>query len=101
MRVFESVAGVVLIVSAGMNAIQQLVLLARRHRGAGAWQLISLPAAWHFRIALLMIAQGVLLLQTGSSAGYWAVLGLWSAIVAWHCGIWLRTRLRHRPRAAA
>ena len=102
MRVFECVAGVVLIGSAGMNAIQQLVLLARRHRGTGAWQLISLPAAWRFRIALLLIAQGVLVIQTGSSTGDWAVIGLWSAILAWHCGIWLRTRLqRRRPRAAA
>ena len=102
MRVIECVAGVVLIVAAGMNAIQQLVLLARRHRGAGAWQLVSLPAAWHFRIALLLIAQGVLVLQTGSSTGEWAVIGLWSAILAWHCGIWLRAHLqKRRPRTAA
>ncbi len=102
MRVLDCVVGVVLIVAAGMNAIQQLVSLARRHRGAGAWQLVSLPVAWHFRIALLLIAQGVLVLQTGSSTGEWAAIGLWSAILVWHCGIWLRARLQgRRPRTAA
>jgi hypothetical protein len=102
MRVLESVAGIVLIVSAGINAILQLVMLARRHRGATAWQLVSLPAAWQFRIALLLIATGVLVLQTAPSTGGWAVLGLWTAILAWHCGIWLRTRLlRRRPRTTA
>lgn len=102
MRVFECVVGIGLIVVAGMGAIQQLVILARRYRGAGAWQLVSLPTAWRFRIALLLIAQGVLVLQTGSSAGEWAVIGLWTAILAWHCGIWLRARLHRRwPRTAA
>jgi hypothetical protein len=102
MRIFECVVGVVLIVSAGMNAIQQLVLMARRHRGVGTWQLVSMPSAWPFRVPLLLIAQGILLLQTGSSAGEWAVIGLWTAILAWHCGIWLRARLQRRwPRTTA
>lgn len=101
MRVFECVAGVGLIVVAGMSAIQQLVMLARRYRSAGAWHLVSLPAAGRFRIALLCIAQGALLLRTGSSAAGWAVIGLWTAILAWHCGLWLRARLpRRRPRTA-
>lgn len=102
MRLFECVVGVGLIVVAGIGATQQLVMLARRHRGAGTWQLVSLPAASLFRISLLLIAQGVLLLQTGSSTGEWAVIGLWTAILAWHLGIWLRARLqRRRPRTAA
>jgi hypothetical protein len=99
MRVFECIVGIGLIAAAGTNAIQQLVMLARRHRGAGTWHLVSLPAAGRFRIDLLLIAQGAFLLQTGSSAGQWAVIGLWTAILAWHCGIWLRIRLpRRRPR---
>jgi hypothetical protein len=102
MRLLQSVVGVVLIVVAGISAIQQLVILARRHRGAGAWQLVSLPAASSFRISLLLIAQGVLLLQAGSSTAEWAVMGLWAAILAWHLGIWLRARLRRRrPGTAA
>jgi hypothetical protein len=102
MRVFECVVGVGLIVAAGMGAVQQLVILARRYRGTGTWQLVSLPTAGRFRIALLLIAQGVFVLQTGSSAGEWAVIGLWTAILAWHCSIWLRAHLhRRRPRTAA
>ena len=63
---------------------------------------MSLPAAGFFRISLLLVAQGVLLLQAGSSTGEWAVIGLWSAILAWHLGIWLRAWLqRRRPRTAA
>jgi hypothetical protein len=85
-----------------MNATQQLVMLARRYRGAGAWQLVSLPAGGWFRIALLFIAQGVLVLEMGNSAGQWTVIGLMTAILAWHCEIWLRARLRGRgPRTAA
>ena len=102
MRVFECVVGVALIVVSGMNAIQQVVMLARRYRGAGAWQLVSLPAAGSFRVALLLIAQGVLVLETGNSAGQWTVIGLMAAILAWHGGIWLRALLqRRRPRTAA
>jgi hypothetical protein len=102
MRVFECVVGVGLIVFAGMRAIQQLVILARRHRSSGPWQLVSLPVAARFRVALLFIAQGVLVLQSGSSAGEWAAIGLWIAILAWHCGIGVRARLqRRRPRTAA
>ena len=102
MRLFECAVGVGLIVVAGMSATQQLGMLARRHRGAGTWRLVSLSAAGFFRISLLLVAQGVLLLQAGSSTGEWAVIGLWSAILAWHLGIWLRAWLqRRRPRTAA
>jgi hypothetical protein len=102
MRVFECVVGVGLILVAGMGAIQQLVILAQRYRGAGVWQLVSVPAARRFRISLLVMAQGVLVLQTGSSARELAAAALWTAILAWHCVIWLRARLqRGRPRTAA
>ena len=95
MRLIECVVGVGLIVVAGISATRQLVMLARRHRGAGTWQLVSLPAASLFRISLLLIAQGVLLLQADSPTGEWAVIGLWTAILAWHMGIWLRAKESH------
>jgi hypothetical protein len=49
MRVLECVVGVSLIVVSGMNAIRQLVMLARRYRSTSVWQLVSLPAAGIFR----------------------------------------------------
>ncbi|HUB42646.1 MAG TPA: hypothetical protein VMA72_27650 [Streptosporangiaceae bacterium] len=102
MRLFDYVVGVNLIVVAGMSAIQQLVMLARCHRGVGTWRLVSLPTASLFRVCLLLIAQGVLLLQAVSAAGSWVVTGLWTALISWHLGIWLRARLlRRRPRTAA
>jgi hypothetical protein len=102
MRVLECVVGVSLIVVSGMNAIRQLVMLARRYRSTSVWQLVSLPAAGIFRVALLLIAQGFFLLETDGSAGWWATIGLWSAILTWHCGIWLRACLqRRRPRTAS
>lgn len=101
MRVIECVGGVVLIVAAGMRATEQLVMLARRRRSAGVWHLVSLPAAGSFRIAVLCLAEGVVLLEPVSSAEWWVAVGLWTAILAWHCGLWLQARLlRHRPRSA-
>lgn len=49
MQIFGLVVGLALIGSAGAWAIQQVVMLARRYKRAGALQLVSLPAAWRFR----------------------------------------------------
>jgi hypothetical protein len=100
MQILGLVAGVTLIVVAGATAIQQLVILARRYKSVGTLRLVSLPAAWRFRISLLLVVQGVLALQADHAAGQWAVIGLWTALMAWHCALWLRHRLRQRGPAA-
>jgi hypothetical protein len=100
MQIIGLVEGVALIGAGGVAAIQQLVMLARRYRSVGALQLVALPAGSRFRVSLLFIAQGVLLLQQGDRAGQWTVIGLWVALVGWHSALWLRRRLRRRRPAA-
>jgi hypothetical protein len=96
MQIFGLVAGLALIVAAGAGAIQQVVVLARRYKRAGVLQLISLPAAWRFRFSLILIAVGVMQFQSDDPAGQWTIIGLWAALVGWHCALWLRYRLPHR-----
>src|SRR5215469_696192 len=100
MQIIGPVLGVALIGAAGVVASQQLVMLARRYRSVGSLHLVALPAASLFRVSLLLIAQGVLVLQQGNAAGQWAVIGLWVALFSWHCALWLRRRLRQRWPAA-
>jgi hypothetical protein len=100
MQIFGLVVGVALIGVGGATAIQHLVLLARRYKSVGALRLISLPAAWRFRLSLMFIAQGMFPLEADGSVGGWIVLGLWAALAAWQCTVWLLSRTRQRRPAA-
>jgi uncharacterized membrane protein YhfC len=102
MQVAIALLGAALIVTSGVAASRQLIGLARRYRSVGALRLMSMPAASHFRVSLLLLVQGVylLLLNSNDPAARWSITGLWVAVFGWNCAGWVRHWQRKRQAAA-
>ena len=100
MRILTEIVGWALIVVAGLGASVQLVKLGARNSGrqpqvALLWRVISEPAGQWFRIYLLFIGTGALLLASRwpDSTGTWLVVSVVAVILIWDRGIWLKGRL--------
>jgi hypothetical protein len=93
-RILVDVIGSVLIAVSAVNAGVQFARLRRRHHAV--LQLVSAPAGWHVRLALLAAAIGVWPLIGG-----WAIVGVMWAIIAWELIVQMTALVGRSRRARA